>query len=533
MHFTPLLKKLKIKTKNFQLVNLEPNWAQKEIIQVVDEKYAKREPIRLIVLKARQLGISTLTEALIFNYMFLHERSFGLVVAHEADASEYLLQMSQTYWDLWPFKRLYTPKYVSRKELSWLETGSGMRIDTAGKKTVGRGRTINCLHGSEVAFWERDPESVMGGLRQTIPNVHGSLVMLESTANGVGNYFYNQWNAAVDGETEYEPLFFPWWKHPEYTASAGRISVSLEAKDEEERVLGKLGATDDHLKWRRWAIKNLTHGDINYFCQEYPATPEEAFVSTGTNVFPVAMLKKVYEPREGTRGMLIRDGSRVNFISDPTGPVTIFKSPSVDVEWGKYFIGADPTHTTRGDNACAQVINSMTYDQVATYHGKIDPMSFGEELAKIGTFYNDATISTEVTGPGYATIARLVSLEYPHIWRNRVANKFGAGPYSEALGWATTHKTKEWAVGWLIKLVADQDLTIFDARTFREMMNFVTMPVGYGNAEGEQKGHDDTVMALAIACIGNSTEGPARQYRQDADSPAVTEPEPSWMSWEG
>ena len=531
MNFEPFVKRLAIRTKQQTVQKLEPNWAQTEVLNTVNDLYNAGRPARVIVLKARQLGISTISEALMFSWVMLHEQTYGLVIAHEIDASEYLLNMTKLYWDTFPFKSLYTTKYVSRKELAWEETGSSIRIATAKNMRAGRSRTVNALHGSEVAFWDHTAEMMLG-LRQTIPNSPKSMILLESTANGVGNWYYDAWQAAVDGDSDYVPLFFPWWRHPEYTASAANLKYErLTNLDSEEKTLRKVGVDDDHLVWRRWAIRNLADQNTERFMQEYPATPEEAFIASGTNVFPVDSLKLVYERKDGVKGYLRREGNSIQFLPDRHGPLTIFRKPSRDLSWGKYFIGADPTHTTMGDNACAQVINRRTYEQVATWNGKIDPMTFAEELAKLGAYYNHATISTEIEGPGYATIGRLVEIDYPHIWRNRWADK-SPGKIAETMGWSTTWKRKEWAIGWLIKLMADRDMTIHDPKTYDEMRTYVTLPAGgYGPADRE--GHDDCVMALAIACICASTEGPVQAYAGPAEQEGhhdlpITAP---WEDW--
>ena len=534
MKFDPLIEKLSIRTKQQTVERFQPNWAQQQTLEVINDMYSRGVPVRVIVLKARQLGISTLAEALMFAWVMMHEQTYGLVIAHEIDASEYLLNMTKLYWETYPFKDLYTTKYVSRKELAWEETGSSIRIATAKNMRAGRSRTINAMHGSEIAFWDR-PDEMMLGLRQTIPNQAKSMILLESTANGVGNWFYDTWQNAVSGDNDYRPLFFPWWEHHEYTASASNLKrESVTNLDEDERILHRMGVDDDHLAWRRWAIRNLADSNIERFMQEYPSTPEEAFIASGTNVFPIQNLKMVYEPKAGVKGFLTRRGNYVEFTPDRSGSLTIYRKPSSDLSWGKYFIGADPPHTTMGDNACAQVINRRTYEQVAVWNGKIDPMTFAEELAKLGAYYNHATISTEVEGPGYATIGRLIEIDYPYIWRNRWADKT-PGKISETMGWSTTWKRKEWAIGWLIKLIADRDMTIHDPQTYDEMRTYVTLPNGgYGPADGSGRSHDDCVMAMAIACICASTEGPVHGYEgpMGSEEPHDALPiSPAWEEW--
>lgn len=533
MNFKPLLEKLKIESKHKGVIPFRLNWAQEHYVQQLQQCFEKRRPPRFIVLKARQIGISTVTEGILFNWAFVFPRSRSLVIAHEMDSSEHLLGMTTLFWESSLYSYMYKPVYRSRKYLSW-DNGSSIRITTAKNKTAGRSKTIQGLHASEVAFWD-DPETVMLGLRQTIPNALNTFICLESTANGVGNFFWEVWNAAVSGDVEYQPLFYPWWKHPEYTAEAIHAdSYFLGSLDSEERLLRALGVDDSRLVWRRWALKNLCDNDIHKFHQEYPSTPDEAFVSTGYNVFPHNHLKACYKPEEGIKGRLVREGVRsVRFVHDEEGPLTIFRQPNQDPSWGVYFVAGDPTHTTTHDFACIQVINRRTYEQVAVWRGRIDPGSFAEELAKVGTYYNMAMISTEIEGPGYMTIGRLIGLDYPFIWKNRFAEK-DPGKIQDSYGWSTSVKRKEWAIGNLLKLIVDHDLILHDKVTYNEMINYTRLPNGsYGPAQGEGRGHDDTVMALAIACICSSTEGPLAPYGQNDPIKAFLEPEvpqisPEW-----
>lgn len=535
MKISHLLETLKIETKFQGVQPFKLNWAQQALCDVVDRKIEDQKPVRVIVLKARQIGISTVTEGLIFNWAFLFPRSRGLIIAHEMDSSEHLLNMTNLFWDTSLYKKMYFPKYKSRKHLSW-NNESSIRVTTAGNKKAGRGRTIHSLHASEVAFWD-DPAMSMLALRQTIPNAPGTFICLESTANGVGDYFWETWNAAIAKENEFVPLFFPWHKHPEYTAEyVGLDYVSLSNLDAEERILRAIGIDDSRLAWRRWAIKNLCRNDIHSFHQEYPSTPDEAFISTGTNVFPVGKLRGIYHPEGGERGYLVRDGANVRFVAGEEGDLVIYRHPNNDTDWGKYFVAGDPTHTTTHDYACIQVINRRTFEQVAMWRGRSDPGTFAEEVAKVGAYYNYAPLTVEVDGPGYYTIGRLVQMDYPHLWRNRFPDK-SPGKINDTYGWSTTVKRKEWAVGHLLKLVIDGDLTIHDATTFNEMITFIKHPNGeYGNAQGEGRGHDDTVMALAIASICSSTHGTLTPYGAEDPFQMFREPntqiQPDWNKWD-
>lgn len=539
---TPLVSRLSIATKNRGVSLLHPNWAQEIVLEELEASLLARQPLRLVGLKARQLGFSTIMQAFIYVMGFAIPNLRSMVIADEDDNARHLLSMQHLFWATDPFAPFYKTKYQAKNTLHWVETASQVETQTAGNKHAGRSRTVDMLHASEVAFW-RDPKKVMSGLLQAIPYQPRTLIVLESTANGVGNYFNGEWVSAVAGETNFTPLFFPWWMHPEYRAShIGIPHRDLNPLDEEEKallVLFKEGLRvrdrhfqippsewDDALMWRRYAIANFCQGDINIFHQEYPSTPEEAFIATGTNVFPIEALTKVYAPMNGRKGQLVRDGAAVKFVESLTGPLTIFKYPSPDADYGHYLVGGDATETMAGDYACGQVINRRTLEQVAIWRGRITPAHFGEELAKLGIYYNSAIISSENEGPGYATIGALIQMEYPNLYQSTMPENL-PGRTPDKFGWSSSYKTKSLAIGWTLKLVVDGQLLIHDRATFDEMTKYVRLDSGeYGNAD-QETGHDDTVMALAIGVTSSVFAGPVPVYGQMSN---VDEP-PVWENW--
>jgi len=351
-------------------------WAQRRFCQEVENQYNAGKPVRIIVLKARQLGISTATEGIIFNWSFLHPGANSLVIAHESDSSRGLFEMTKRYWDTWPFKSAFKQRYNTRSELSWEDTGSHIKVATAKNMTTGRSSTLHAVHASECAFYP-DAETLWTGLNQTIPNVHGSLVVLESTANGIGNWFHKEWLKAEQGESDFVPLFFPWWKHHEYSV-ATTICTKAELDADEIRLL-QMGATYEHLAWRRWAIINKANGDLDMFMQEYPATPEEAFITSGRPIFSHTRLKECFVKEQGHRGYFsdVQDGT-VRFNPDRSGNLRIFRRPAPhDRRQDRYFVSGDPSKVISGDPACIQVINRATFEQVAVWHGRVDPITLG------------------------------------------------------------------------------------------------------------------------------------------------------------
>ncbi len=538
VNLVPLVSECYILTKERGVVRLGDvmNHAQRNFLQRCQTQLRTNGRIRACVLKARQIGLSTIIEAIIFCMSMLWDNLNSLIISHEKDSAEALLGMTRRYWETYPWKDMHVEKYSGKQQLSWSDTGSNVQVATAKNVNAGRSRTIHCMHASEVAFYD-DPETLMTGLRQTIPTRGLSAVFYESTANGVGNFFHRTCVAAMKNTSEYEFFFYPWHEHPEYTAEfipdiERAKFMNLTDLDEEELTLRAMGINDDRLIWRRYAIENLCQGDVEKFHQEYPTTPHEAFVSTGRNVFSLPDLLGHYAPKRGIRGRLIRRNNQVSFVEDRKGWLTVYVKPSRDLSWGQYLIGADATHTVTGDNAVGQVINRRTKEQVAVYMRKVDPIQFGKDLQLLGTWYHTALIAPEREGPGYATVGCIAGDNYANLYQgqNIISAK---GHTSDALGWSTNSVTKHHAIQTLRRLVnepiiemagAYYGLTIHDEDTLAEMRDFVTDNTGKGYENSGQSLHDDHVMALAIACVVDAMEPPPPPYESTGGRSEVARP---------
>jgi len=184
--------------------------------------------------------------------------------------------------------------------------------------------------------------------------------------------------------------------------------------------------------------------------------------------------------------------------------LTIYKWPSNNKIHGKYVVAGDPSKTTYGDGACIQVINRLTLEQVAVWHGHIDPVPFAHIIMELGYFYNTALVNSEIEGPGYATIAVLLDQSYPEIWQHRWADK-APGKVSGSYGWSTNYQRKHWAMAQVKFLLGQTALRIHDEITYDQMTTYVTLNNGeLGPAS--IKLYDDAVMAYAIAIVSTMTE---------------------------
>lgn len=518
LRLRPLLEPLSIRTKDIGEGYVkfpfdgEYAWVQVPYLAEIERQYNAGKPVRIIVLKARQLGISTATEGVMFNWMFLYPGCNGLIMANLSDTSTELFQMTKTYWEKWPLKQYAPPlKYDTKQHMRWQGINSALRVATAKNVAGGRGSTIHALHATEVAFYE-DAKTLFNGLNQTIPTKHGTIVVLESTANGMGNYWHEQWDLAMQGGSDYVPMFFPYWKHPGYRLPTRLVIKSELTVDEKKLVL--MGAPLEAIEWRRWAIPNLAGNDEQFFMQEYPGTPEEAFLTTGTPIFNALTIQSCSRITPGAKGHLIeRPDGTIYFEPDPNGYLTLYVKPSKSPRPDRYFIGGDASMTLAGDYSCAQVIDRSNTEQVAVWRGKIDSTTFGEQMMLLGKFYNWAMLCPEVLGGGQATIGIIKYKNYPNIFVGNWPDKTTGG-MQNIMGWQTNHNRKHYAVSVLKKHFVGRSITIHDTLTRHEAVNYIMRPDGtMGNSANSA--HDDTISALSMAVAGSLMTGPYDAYAED------------------
>jgi hypothetical protein len=291
-------------------------------------------------------------------------------------------------------------------------------------------------------------------------------------------------------------MFFPWFKHHVY-AFPGTTLKYNDMKKEERDLIAQFDLTVPQMAWRRFKIAQ-EGGDVNKFHQEYPCTPEEAFISTGTNIFPANAIEESYEKQVGQHGYFYDANGKIKFKQDPLGPWTLFKEPG-DLPWCRYMVAGDPTRTAYGDGSCIQVLNRRTFEQMAVYHGHIDPIPFGQEIANAGFYFNTACVNVEINGPGLASLTYLThAIEYPDVWRWR---RFDSAPgkVTQAYGWEMSYKRKHMAAGMLTSMLCQKGMMmIHDWLTYEELKGYVTLNNGEMGPAGSQE-NDDTVTSLMIA----------------------------------
>jgi hypothetical protein len=270
---------LTIRSKTGELLPLVLNRAQQHIHDALERQRAATGKVRALILKGRQQGCSTYVGGRFYHRATQARGVRVFILTHEDAATANLFEMVERFHAHCPPDLRPSTGAANARALDFDALDSGYKIGTAGTKGVGRSATIQLFHGSEVAFWPH-AETHAAGVLQAVPDMPDTEVILESTANGFGNYFHQTWRDAEAGENDFVPIFVPWYWQDEY-----RRPVREDfAASEEEREYGALYGLDDaQLAWRRAKIAQLK--DESLFRQEYPASAAEAFQQSGHDSF--------------------------------------------------------------------------------------------------------------------------------------------------------------------------------------------------------------------------------------------------------
>jgi hypothetical protein len=274
---------LKLRPKFGALQPFKFNGAQHKLHELLEEQRKKTGRVRAIVLKARQLGVSTYVAARFYRATTASPGLKTIIIGHERRASSNLFQIVKRLHDGLPDDLRPSVGTSNAEELSFDRLDSGYLVSVATGEGAGRSATAQFLHASEAAFWPDLPLQ-MASLLQTVPDIDGTEVIIESTANGY-NDFFSLWRKAETGESEFLPIFLPWSLDPRYRRKVDADFVM----DSEEKKLAELHNLDiEQIAWRRAKISQL--GSSEYFAQEYPITPSEAFISSTFDSFIPASL---------------------------------------------------------------------------------------------------------------------------------------------------------------------------------------------------------------------------------------------------
>ena len=491
---------LKIKTKSGTVVPFRLNDAQRKLYAVAKRQQDAGKPVRLIILKARQLGFSTLTEGLIFHACATRKNVNALIVAHREDATANLFRMSKLFYDELPAPVKPMLRASNAQELvfenpsklrSEREARPGLRsrirCATAGGRGIGRSDTLQCIHLSEYAFWPDGADgkaSTLAGILQAVPSLPGTMVVIESTANGFED-FKERWDAAVAGENDFEPVFFAWFENPDYSMP---VVPGTEWTPEERDLKAAYRLTDEQLQWRRWCIANNCGGSLDMFRQEYPASPGEAFLHSGTGVFDneqiVLRLERL--PSPAGRGEFT-DGE---WTESETGAITLYELPEEGVP---YVIGGD-TAGEGSDYFTAIVIDNVSGRIAAKLRQKYSEPEYVRQIYALGRFYNDALVAIETNFSTYP-VMKLQEMEYPNQYSREREDTY-TRQMKKSYGFRTDRQSRPRAIANLVEVFSSHPEWFTDRELLEEMLTFCYNEDHRPEALAGK--HDDLVMGAAI-----------------------------------
>lgn len=494
---------LKIIDKNGLLTGLDPNIGQLMLARMIYLQRKAGFPARIILLKPRQVGWSTWCEAEGFYYINNNKNRTALVVSADLDSTNMVFDMTKLYQNQMPANLRLKTKASTRKEIIFKAPHRSKFItQTAGKDVLGRGGTIHFFHASEVAFWPKAKEG-MAAVLQMVPSRPDTTVIMESTANGVGGYFYDNFQQAVDrwkatkSYQGYIPVFFPWYKFPEYQTAPPRGF----RKDEGERqVADEFNLTNGQVFWRRLKIQELG-GDEALFRQEYPATHIEAFQTSGNPVFTPKMLhyqKAFLQPARNA--VFVTDK-----IEDVQRSFNCWKIIEVPIGGHQYCMGIDTMEGRLSDvqdpksllDCDAAVVLDRTDGAVAAvYHGRGNQADFGRQCLWAAQCYNEAWVAPEI--PQAMVLLNIFkSAGYNNIYNRQVHDQRITAQDSENLGWRTDLITRKWLVDDFLVACKECSIKVCIKDVLDEMETFIRDKSGKPVHQSGK--HDDLLFALMIA----------------------------------
>lgn len=528
----------KILNKEAKLVSPRANYLQKHIADVVEWMQKNKHPVRLIVLKPRQMGSSTITSAIVAHHARKTENATVCLLGDELDTSQNLLNMVN--------------RYIENDSLDWGQTyaqsrnefSNGTRIvkETANDPGAGRSMTIQALLCSEVAHYrragERSGEKVLLAIRNCVPSKPGTIIIEESTPNGAGGAFYNTWQMASDFEdfkrgnigNGYVRIFAAWHNFEENTEPVrGEMNLSFR----EEDLKNKFKLNDEQIMWRRNCLKTKCAGDVKQFDQEYPSDSITCFLTSGRPRFDLDGLAKLDEMAETKKAV-------TGVLDVPTGMTSpVFRSTSHQESWlyvweyprpyGKYLVACDcmtgysQTASDNSDCHSVVVLRAGYLDGAKSYPPavvarirppcRVDIDVLADLTQRISRYYGGrggCLIVPEVNGPGLALV-ELLKEQGANIYQREIFN-MRESKRSKALGWQTSDKTRRMVIENLAAKVRDYNekgggIDLYCKHAISEFRSFVVSDSG--RPEAAPGKHDDDVMAIAI---GMATIEGATQY---------------------
>jgi len=449
-------KLLVVRTRDGKPALLKANTAQRA--------FERRRGQRNIVLKARQMGLTTWAAARFFLKTITRPGTLTLEVAHSQESAEEIFRIIHRFLDWLPEELREGPLQTSRanvRQIVFPEIDAQYRVVSAGDRNAGRGLTVQNLHCSELARWPGNPGEILAGLQAAL--APGAELILESTPDGVGGCFHEEWQKAA--ETGTVRHFFPWWMEPRYRADP----VDAASLTDEERKL----VAQHHLDLEQIGYRRKIRANFRGLArQEYAESEESCFLASGDSVFELAAIEQrlaeAPEPVEQRRN----------------GELSVWLPP---LKGKQYLVAVDPAGGgSEGDYSAAQVLDLETAIQCAEFAGHVGGLELTRLLTDLAREYNGAWLVIERNNHGSGVLALAeTACGYARIYRQR------GQP-----GWLTTSVSRPAVLGHLGAALVEHPDRFMSRQLLAECRSFVRLANGSSGARAGT--HDDRVMAMAV-----------------------------------
>ncbi|MCK5606268.1 hypothetical protein KAR91_30490, partial [Candidatus Pacearchaeota archaeon] len=500
-----------------ELIGLDHNIAQIKTHNTMELQIKRGLPVQIIIVKARQEGVSTEIEAMAFERVNRRPNTHACVVSADKVSTAKVFRMCELFQQEMPIDLMRPTDRTNAQEIRYKKPWrSTITCQTAGAKILGRGGTTQIAHCSEVAFWSNAKKQLLGFL-QEVPETPETMIVYESTANGDSGAFYDTYWQAVDrlrsNSQDYAgflPISLPWQTFPEYQQELpkewkGELRINPDVQDYFlERLAAGLSFSPEQMYFAALKIQNKCGGDIELFKQEYPSTAREAFQSSGRQVFKTVILDKMERLCRKPIATIefYMDGKDVRYrnVNRRSNCWSVWYWPVKNheyIEFGDVAEGIPSDSTDEKsdlDRSVAAIFNRTMHDVPATYYGRPDTIEFGDQMLMAAKFYNYAWASPEMNSIGMSVLDTFKRDDYQYIYQRETKEETVQREDSPLLGWKTTVLTRKPMIADLQQVIIEEDIKIYDIRFIEELRVFIWN--SQGKPEAKTGEHDDCVITL-------------------------------------
>ena len=471
-----------IQDKQRQLVKLKLNKPQLDFLT--------RRSSRNIIVKARQLGFSTVILADMLAEAITVPNTVCVCISHEERATQRLLKKVHLMYDMIPAAARDIPElsgledkllrptahHLSAYEVTFPSIGSSFFIGTARAPAFGRGDTIHRLHMSELAHYPPETaDTLMAAVSQSVPR--DGLITIESNPRGRGGVFYRTYDLAKQG-LEYKPFFYPWWWAGEYRLPEGD-ELALEADryefkftEDEAALAEKNNLNLEQIRWRRFKKQELEKLYNQDFAQEYPENDIDCWLTGGQSVFDTKAI----------RAMLPYTRQPVWFDQN----TKLWQLPRGDA---KYIIGVDAAEgLPTSDWSVSSVVELKNCVHVGTLRARMPIDTFTQQIYQLAQRYNNALVVVERNNHGLTVLELLKRLGYTRIYEHD----------DKRPGWRTDLRTRPYMIDQLAIHLRTMSLTSWDETFLDEALGFQYLD---GKAQAPSDGHDDCLFSMMLCLV--------------------------------